>query len=619
MCGFVVIFHPDGGNYKEKLLNATSAITHRGPDDFGYFHEDQISIGFRRLSIIDLSKNANQPFFSLDGRYVLVFNGEIYNYIELRNLLIAKGYKFKTSSDTEVIINSYIEFKEKCLDYFRGMFSFVIWDRQNKECFFSRDRIGIKPLFIYQHKSKVLVLTSEIKSIISIFPEETKENDNIVFKFMSRNFVDDSDDTFFKNIKQFPKSSFCKLNNSLNIHTKKYWSLETYGTKKFNHEEFKNQFFETIKLHTRSDVPIAATLSGGMDSSSIVGAISKNIKLKDKLKTYTVIPPNTFDESNYINQTVLYNDIEHEYIKINEEKIDDKISEIILMHDEPFQYASCIYQYLLIKKLFEKNHKVLLVGEGGDEVLAGYRRMIFMYLNSIRFSEDSDNYLEILQGAKELLNLDSNQKVLENLDNYNNIISKGLSGQENTQSYDIFNSDSMSKYSEIINESQYFQKKNDHNFSLKKLLKNHILLRNIPFVLRMEDRNSMAFGIESRVPFLDHKFIEYIFSHNEYEFMDRGENKSMLRKAMEKVVHSSIINRKTKTNRPGSQAYLCYNALANNISDMLSSKIIQESSFLKKSLIDIFEKDKINNNIQRAETWFRLYIFFKCKKIYKTY
>jgi len=616
MCGFIAVFDKNGNlrSKSSRIIDAGELLYHRGPDDYGSYFDDYTGLYFRRLSIIDLSDKGNQPFESQNKELVLVYNGEIYNYKELKGSLIEKGYEFVSNSDTEVLIKAYEEFGDNCVNYFRGMFAFALWNKKLKTLTLSRDRFGIKPLYIY-NSSDQIVIASEIKSILHFAPESKEIDERSSCKYIARTFADDTNDTFFKNIKSIKPASIVKITKD-NISESIYWQLDYSENNKLNIDKFRNVFEEAISQHTRADVPVSANLSGGMDSTSIVGTVAKINSLNNKLKTFSVIPPETFDESFWINKTVKSTEVDHEYINLDLNDIPKTIDEIILKHDEPFQYSSCIYQFLLRDKIAQKNIKVLLVGEGADEVLAGYRRIIYPYLLAMYDRGNVREFFEVLKNCKSLLNYDSERQVIDGLLNYHRIISNNENGQENNASYTLLNDSLIKKYGDIDNEPIYQNSTENPEDNFFQTLFKHLFVRNLPYVLRMEDRNSMAKSIEARVPFLDHVFVEMVFSHDFSEFMKGGDNKALLRKAMEGYIPVEVLNRKNKTNRPGNHAHLVYKTLKDEIVNLLKAKEVRDSSYWNSNLLDIFLEDFENNNLQRAEVWFRVYIFERWRKLF---
>lgn len=589
-------------------------MTHRGPDDSGSYFDPHVGFYFRRLSIIDLSEKGHQPFISECRNHVLVFNGEIYNYRELRSSLEKKGHRFISSSDTEVLLKCFLEFGADALSRLRGMFAFALWDKKKKTLFMARDRFGIKPLYLFERPNRI-IFASEIKAILSMAPEASELDERSSFKFLARNFADDTRDTFYKRIKALKPATLLEITPE-GRRESEYWKLAYGSNERFEPERFRQSFDETIALHMRSDVPVAATLSGGIDSTSIVCSVANLKPLPGKFKAYSVIPPDTSDETPWINRTVSDYRINHEYIDCGITDAEETVKEILLSHDEPFQYASCVYQYLLRKKIKKDDTKVLLVGEGADEVLAGYRRIIFAYLHFLFGRGDIAEFLKTLIQSRTLLNAGSADETIGKFLSYLDISENNKSGQENISHYPLLNPSMTKEYRDIVEEPLYVNPGGLGPSGFFELLLKHIFVRNIPFVLRMEDRNSMAWGIESRVPYLDHVFVETVFSHSADEFMRGGENKSMLRRAMRGRVPGEVLERKNKANRPGSHSHFVYKTASRPILEILESRRLSDSLCRNGDLLRAFKEDCAATNRERAEFWFRLYVFEKWRNLY---
>jgi len=363
---------------KEKLIRAGELLYHRGPDDQGMYIDSDWGVYFRRLSIIDTTSKGHQPMFSDCRRYVLAYNGELYNYVELRNMLIAKGHRFHTQSDTEVLLEAFCQFGPGCIDLLRGMFAFVVWDIEKRELHVFRDRLGIKPLYLYED-DHAFALSSEIKCILHYFPQSHSLDEATVFKFLAKGWVDDGTRTFYRSIKAVPAATHIKLSAD-GVMSRRYWRLAFSGKREFDIDAFRETFLRTISIHLRSDVPLATTLSGGMDSSSVTAVANRVENKTQEVRAFSVIPPETVDESSWIEKTRMHTGIKHSYLNIDFSNMSAIVGRVLATHDEPFQSSSCIYQYLLRKEIAKKDIKVLLVGEGGDEVFGGYRRRLYPFI-----------------------------------------------------------------------------------------------------------------------------------------------------------------------------------------------------------------------------------------------
>ena len=377
MCGFICIINEKRFNQKLTILSKNKNVNHRGPDNIKTVILKNFSTLFRRLKIIDLTTESDQPFISEDKRYTLVFNGEIYNYLILKKYLKKKGYKFYTTGDTEVLLKSYLFWGDEFVNKINGMFAICIWDKQKEKLTAFRDRFGQKPLFYYKTKNG-LIISSEIKDFKNFV--NLKENISVSQRYIFKSFLDNNNETFFKNIfRLLPSSKLTYHNNKLKI--SKYWNLKFLEKKNFDKKYFLNIFLDNLKLHMNSDVKVAAELSGGVDSSSVVAGMKK---MNIDFKSFSIAPKNTINEKVYIDDFVKNFNINHEYIKSKNNIKKKDFQYVLECQDEPFQSISDCYQFYLKKEISKRGFKVLLTGDGGDEILGGYNRMLLIYLINLK-------------------------------------------------------------------------------------------------------------------------------------------------------------------------------------------------------------------------------------------
>jgi asparagine synthase (glutamine-hydrolysing) len=385
MCGFVGVF-----DYKNKVKDFESIlwkmndeIHHRGPDNGNIHIHDNLGLGFRRLSILDLSSDGNQPMKVMEDRYVIVFNGEIYNYVELKNKLIEeKGIDFRTGTDTEVIVHLYHQYGEKCLDLLNGMFVFVVYDKLSGNVFIARDRLGVKPLFLYKDDEKI-AFASELKAFQNIDIFRKKRSDEALSFYFRLGYIPTSL-TIYENFSKLPPASYISFNidqcQELDIYCdyQKYWSID-YNQVDYSLteddwiEKIDNLLFDATRIRLRSDVPIATFLSGGIDSSLVTYYASRVIGAA--LKSLTLEIPNfENNESELAKQTIEKLKIDGRIQSINSFSLN--LLESLSGHfDEPFSDTSMIPTYIISKEM-KKLATVALSGDGGDEVFAGYQSHI---------------------------------------------------------------------------------------------------------------------------------------------------------------------------------------------------------------------------------------------------
>ncbi len=498
MCGITGVF---GEVDKETLSSMTDVISHRGPDDKGMFLDKDIGLGHRRLSIIDLAKG-KQPMFDNEGRYVIVFNGEIYNFKFLKKQLEEKGVHFRTDCDTEVILYMYKLYGKECLKYLNGMFSFAIYDSFGKSLFIARDRLGIKPLYYFK-KNDLLVFSSEIKSILE-YPGIDKEIDkNSVYEFLFRQYVA-APDTVFKNILKLEAGHYIYLKEG-QFEKKRYWDLgysETVEDEEVAINKVKELLENSVKRRLIADVPLGAFLSGGVDSSIIVH-LMKKFK-GDGIKTFSVgFEEKEFDETKYARLVSEKFNTDHQEIILNSSHM--KLLDKVIYHlDEPLSDFAALPTYLL-SEFARKKVKVVLTGEGGDENFGGY------------------NYYKQFLRLNKLLP----KKVLYN---------KKMFAYKNMENYlrkDMFGNSSVFLKSKLVG-----GKFGRGNF-LNQMLKWDTQIWLPDDLLMKVDKMTMAASLEARVPFLDHKFMEFNASlHPRFK-----SNKYILKKAFKNNLPKEVFSR----------------------------------------------------------------------------
>jgi asparagine synthase (glutamine-hydrolysing) len=595
VCGFFCIVGKNISKIvsdKEIILTGKKYL-HRGPDAQNHYFENEFKCYFRRLSIIDLNERSDQPFISDDGRFVILFNGEIYNFKILKKELTNLGQKFRTKGDTEVLIKAFQVWGKKFIKKIRGMFSICIWDRKLKKFYAYRDRFGIKPLYYTKFKG-AYIFSSEIKDIIYLLKKKNfKENNNVVKNYLANSFLDDTEDSFYKDIKSVQPANIIEISNS-KFKFEKYWSLRHSEKDTLNKEEVVKRYKKALEIHTISDVPIAYTLSGGIDSSLIAGVSKKIRNFNKKAKFFSIIPPNTVDESYWINSTVKKFNFSHSYVKVNSGNLKDYKS-FLNFQDEPVQTASAYYQYQLRKKIKQNKLKVLMVGEGADEVYGGYKRCLYYYLNFMNFHKP--NLYDFLNLSSGFMQNDL-KNILTNYLSFKNKIDNKLSDIEDHSSrYFLKNGRTRNNFLDIA--------KNSKNF-FKDALISHMTKRDLPYVLRMEDRNSMSQSIEARVPFLDHEMVEYIYNIKTRYFMNKGENKHILRDCFKLFFSKEVTNRKDKSARPGDNSVFIFNDFYESFIELLSLDLSNDH-FDSKKIKFHFEKDKKNKFNDNSNFYFRVF------------
>lgn len=528
MCGIAGF---TGEKDEKRLKKMTDSIFHRGPDDDGFIVNDNFSIGFRRLAIIDLTEDI-YPVTNEDKFIKVVLNGEIYNYEELRDILKRKGHRFKTKSDTEVIAHGYEEWGENVVQYLRGMFVFVLFDEVKNQVMIARDRIGIKPFYYAEFAGRV-VFSSEIKGILSGFDVPRDPDENSIYKFLAHRIHDIDKNTFFKYIKRILPGHYMIIDKDSNYRFEKYWNPEynpNFSSEKSDKEyadEFRELFLETVDLHLIADVPVGTTLSGGLDSSGITSLAAKIYKEKrnnPKMYSFSAVHPGeTVNEEDYIDEVVKFTGVESIKVVPNVDKFWDEIETWTYFQEEPV-ISGAPYAYYVVMREARKYVTVILSGQGGDELLAGYIPYFMSYWQS---------------GFDQGMPMRS--------------ISELYSGKDLYLKYIFSKMDGYLHKKNQIKPREYLNKPENvdipvftHKRNLNERLFEDVTSTTTPCLLRYEDKNSMANSLESRVPFYDHVMAEFIFNLPIDQKIKNGWNRFVYRNAMKGLMPEKNRTRRSK-------------------------------------------------------------------------
>ncbi len=575
MCGLVAVVGKKLPSLR-KFKTAVELQNHRGPDNIKFLNLDNALFGFCRLSIIDLSQKSNQPVKYKN--ITLMLNGEIYNYIELSQELKKYGFKFKSKGDSEVMAAAILFWgAEKAFKKARGMWAIVAYDNIEKKIIVSRDRLGIKPLWFFKNNDS-LIFSSEIKSILHLFPEAKQINNNTLSKYLIDGELDTNYDSFFKKIFAFPRGSFIsEKNKHINLDFKKYWSLKNGNKNKDFENSIKNEIDNTMKLHLRRDVKLGVALSGGFDST----LISYFTKSDKNIFYYSVLPPDATNESENINQTVKQWSLNHKYTDCEDVENLETIDFIIKKMDQPFKSSKTLYQYAIRKQASRDGIKVFLTGDGADEVFAGYSNCVIPYLSKFLIK---GNFLTFIKKSYELQEFSETKPLKLCYLTFRNLFTRELLKRKN---------EPISKI----------------NLTLKGHLKYRLFEEGIPYWLRVEDAISMMNSLETRVPFLDHRLIEEAFNVNESHFFENGFNKSLLRKICT-FLPKHIVKPKIKLQRPGSTKRIIFDVLGNVAEECFR----KDRLIISKEDLQRFKVDKQNR--KNAQYWFRVLLALRWIEIF---
>lgn len=508
----------------------------RGPDSKNFFKKSynskQLALLHSRLNIIDLNVRANQPYY--DENFIIVFNGEIYNYLEIKSKLENKNYKFKTNSDTEVLIKSFQEYGEKCVDYFIGMWAFAIWDIKKKQLFISRDPFGEKPLFYYLDENGFF-FGSEIKFIRSLCKKNFKINKNQIQKniFLGYKSLNKFNSTFYQNIISLESSSNILIDLDLNLIKKKYWKPKLNIDQNMSVVDavngVKKKLIKSLELRMRSDVPIAFCLSGGVDSSLLASHAKKTFD--KEISTFSIIDKDPrYDEYENIKHIIDDLKCKHELIKIdNTENIFfDRLRMLTEYHDGPIATLSYYVHSFLSENISKNGYRVAISGTGADELFTGYYDHFLLHFEALKGTKYLNS--NIASWTKFILPkirnpyLQNSNLYIEDPDNRDLVYEKNLG---------------VSQYS-INTFDQKFTEENYCDELLRKRMMNELFHEVVPVILKHDDLNSMHYSVENRSPYLDRDLLEFTLTIPPHLLIANGLQKKILRDSGEGVLSDKV-------------------------------------------------------------------------------
>ena len=619
MCGIAGFYQFQDNNDVRisTLRKMLTRIKHRGPDESGIYLSKNIGLGSVRLSIIDLS-TGTMPLSNADNSLWIVFNGEIFNYIELREELATKGHTFRTHSDTEVIVHLYEEYGPDFVNKLNGQFAIAIWDKEKQELFLARDRVGIRPLY-YTEIGETFVFASEIKSMLEFPAVKLKISPKAITEYFTF-WTSLSPSTAFDGVYEVPPGTYMTISEK-GIKTKTYWELPICKPNEYKYtnfkeaaKEFETLFSDAVKLRLRADVQVAAYLSGGIDSS-VTTSFIKDIS-PDNLRTFSIgFTEKDYDESSYQNIAAEYFKTEHSSISCSPQDIAENFKDVVWHSEAPLLRTAPTPMSLLAKSVRDQNIKVVITGEGADELLGGYNifketkirrfwakdpqskyrplllKKLYPYLPQMKNA--NSNVLKMFFGYKLS---ETSSPVYSHLLRWNNTsrIKNYL-----TQEY----KDAIGDYDPISTIEQKLGNKLNGYDSLTKAQWIELNLFMSGYLLSSQgDRMGMANSIEGRYPFLDHRLIEFCMSLDPDLKLNGLNEKYLLKKLMKGRLPDSILNRPKQAYRAPIRSTFISDSLPEYLKEMLSDKQIKDSGIFNPEHVSmLLEKMRTKNQVSEVD------------------
>ena len=582
MCGIVAVLQREGGSVDQDLiLSMTRRLVHRGPDDEGMFFDGPVGLGFRRLAILDLTPSGHQPMVALDGSAVLVFNGEIFNYVELRDELRTRGHTFCSTGDAEVLLHSYLEWGTSCVERFNGEWAFVIYDRARRVLFGSRDRFGIKPLYRLETSTATL-WASEIKALLAFPGYRPAVNWDVAADFLLNGSLDHTSGTFFRGVEPVPAATAFELRLDAGERRWHYWSIPAGPPTEAVCDpagRFAEIFEDAVRVRLRSDVPVGVCLSGGLDSTAVICAMARARRGADDSGAGPVrafsYHHDDFSELPYVDATVKETGAALQRLLMDHKSLWQMTESVIRAHDEPVHTLTAMVGFELMRMIAGAGVTVILNGQGADESLGGYDSYFRdAWYTTVRGGRPWRAWKEIRQfaaahGGKpgHLLSgvlVHTIKTELRRLGSYRALAR--VRARRTLRSQGWF-AGRMLEDGSVPGAAP---------LDLRSVLHRSVTREPLPLYLRVEDRNSMAHSVEVRLPLLDYRLIELAFSlDNDWKI--RGEwNKYVLREAMRGRIPEMVRTRVDKMGFPSPTRDLLRDETRDSLLDIIGSQPARE-------------------------------------------
>lgn len=592
MCGIAVAIGIDGRVIERSAIERMAeSLFHRGPNDSGLYLEGSVGMGFRRLSILDLSEAGHQPMVTADQQYVLVFNGEIFNYVELRSELRGLGYEFRSSGDSEVLLAAYREWGRECLPKLNGMWAFVIYDRRRRCLFGSRDRFGVKPLYM-SRGGGVVQFASEIKALRASGYIRGGINWKTATAFLVEGRLDSQRETFYEGIEQIPPGSGFEVGLDGTWQQWSFWSLDRLPPSLVESppQRFADLFEDSVRIRMRSDVPVGVCLSGGLDSTAIICAAARQQGARiagptDALQAFCYMAKE-FDESRYIADTLDQTHAQLRQLETSPSELWNDLRKLLWYQDEPVHTMTAVVGFQLMRLAASHGIRVVLNGQGADETIAGYSSYFQDYwVSLIRQGRVGDAWRAVTEYS-EAHGGSASQRLTQ-------AAARCFSWE--LQKVRVYRDWAMARRQARLREHSWFSQEllahvtsddtSPPEASLPHALKQSVISAPLPLYLRIEDRNSMAHSVEARLPFLDYRLVSFVCGLPD-DWKVRGPwNKYVLREAMRGLMPESVRGRVDKMGFPTASRKWFAHDLYEPLRDVLGSQAVRESGIYNPTVI----------------------------------
>jgi asparagine synthase (glutamine-hydrolysing) len=619
MCGICGVVQLGAPPETDVVAAMARTLDHRGPDGDGSYDDPAgVALGFRRLAIIDLSDAGRQPFASDDGAVRLIHNGEIYNYVELRRKLEARGHVFRSATDTEVVLRAYEEWGDACVRRFNGMWAFALWDGRRRRLFCSRDRFGIKPFYYYFEGGR-LAFASEPKAFRADPGTPLEANPRAIRDYLEQGYADHTEETFFTRVRRLPAAHNLVL-DEVGLRVGRYWQLEAGEPPQGDAAELvRAAFLDAIRVHLRSDVPLGTCLSGGIDSSAIVVGVDHLLRnehaaaaaVGDRQRTFTAYFDDAgFDERPYAEAVVERTRVEPHWITLGDAEVLELLPRIVETQDEPTGSTSVIAQWAVLRAARERGLTVMLDGQGADEILAGYHGYFSPFYADLLTSGRVRTLMHELRAYRSVHGASRARMAEMVARRFVPDRVRWLARGRARGGAALVHPQLRGGYTPEPNGAVFPDR-------MRRLLHLILTARGLPELLRYEDRNSMAHSLEARVPFLDVRLVELLFSLRAEELIRNGRTKDVLRRALGDLLPPRVRDRIDKLGFVTPEARWMRGKLGALAADVFASRAFRERGWVDaevaRARLEQHRRGELNAGFEiwralNLELWARTYV-----------
>ena len=627
MSGILCVYNASGiPQDLERYLAALRRLTHRGRDGEGSALRPTVFLGVRRSSV-GLGSTGEQPVVGGDGNIIVALDGHVHNREELARSLKAREYPADLSSDPALVLALYREYGERCVERLRGVWALVLWDAREHRLVVGRDPLGSRPLY-YFLGARCLLVASEIKGIIDLDDDARTMDHRRVRDLIHEGRIDDWTGTCFSRIRPVPPGTIVGFRGA-RMTANRYWSLRASRDQSLSPRDLVERLADAVERHTPADVSVGLALSGGIDSSTIAGIVTRSaIRGTRSVHAFSINPPNTTDESFLIDATIRHTGIAHSYVSLEAIDYPRALARLIDFHDEPIQNSGVFYQFALRQRMAEAGCRAVLVGYGADEIFGGYRYLAPAFLTALAAHGRLKDATRFVLGAGEFLESPPLGIMAETL-RYARAHARAalLRPLKRTTVYEAYRQtrDAPARNADVSDVLVPLDEDGESvpslaapdEFELDGVDRGRIFFNallqcfrtNIPLLVRLEDRNAAAHGLDLCAPFMDEQLVQAALAFPFHLYMEGGQNKAILRDATRDLLAPEVRAYPRKLATPGSDAYVAFEVLRPEFLDLLSSASFYASGLWSRRCGELYQTDSARRD--RGHTWFRVYMVHK--------